>query len=308
MTGAYVRMALAMLLVGSYLVASKIILQFVPLFTAAFARQALAFVALAGWLAWKRAPVSIGGGRDRWVLLMQAFVGVFLYSVLSLYGVQWISGVAANVLMALTPAAVGLVGLLLFRERMGSAESLCLVLAVCGAVITQLGDESGQLGGSTFKIWLGAGLIVLSVFSEAVFLTFGKMLRQPLPSTVLSLVLTLLGSLMFLPFMLYEVPHWRASTVPWYVWGLMLYSGVAITALAVVLMNSAMKVVPTTSAAVFTALIPLSGVGLSVLLLGDALRFQHVLGAALVLGGMLFSVLRQQSRQGQARSMEGGGA
>ncbi|MGM9515886.1 DMT family transporter [Roseateles sp. DB2] len=301
-------MSLAMLLVGSYLVASKIILQFVPVFTAAFARQALAFVALAAWLAWTQSPVSIGRGRDRLVLLVQAFVGVFLYSVLSLYGVQWTSGVAANVLMALTPAAVGLVGLVLFRERLGATESLCLVLAVCGAIITQLGEEQGLSEASSLKTWLGGGLIVLSVFSEAVFLTFGKMLRQPLPSTVLSLVLTLLGSLMFLPFMLFELPAWNVAAVPWYVWGLMLYSGVAITALAVVLMNSAMKVVPTTSAAVFTAFIPLSGVGLSVLLLGDTLRFQHVLGAALVLGGMLFSVLRQQSRPLQAPSVEGGAA
>lgn len=290
MMRAYLKMALAMLLVGSYLVASKTILQYVPLFTAAFARQLFACMALGVYLASRQNRFHALGRKDCWILLLQAFVGIFLFSVFSLYGLRMTSGISANIIMATTPAGVAAVGRVLFGERINATTLACLTLALVGAVTTHFGDSGdAAYGGHAF---IGSLLLILAVLSEAVFMTFGKLQSTTLPPIILSFLLTALGSLMFLPFALFELTTWKISAVPGYIWWLMVYSGVIITAFAVVLMNSAMQSVPTSSAAVFTALIPLSGVSLSILLLGDIFRPQHAVAAILILGAMLGIVFR----------------
>lgn len=299
MMRAYLKMALAMLLVGSYLVVSKAILDYVPLFTAALARQLFACVALGAYLLHGRQRLPILQRQDIWLLVLQSFVGIFLYSVFSLYGVRLTSGISANIIMAATPAGVAAVGLLLLRERISGGTFACLVLALMGTLATHWGDGGAASGDSLG----GCLLLILAVLAEAVFMTFGKLQSTPLPPIMLSFLLTALGALMFLPFALAELPSWKAAAVPPHTWLLLIYSGVVITALAVVLMNSAMLTVPTGSAAVFTALIPLSGVALSMLLLGEVLQLRHAIAATLILlamAGIVFQPVlnRQAARAG----------
>lgn len=72
----------------------------------------------------------------------------------------------------------------------------------------------------------------------------------------------------------------------WQTWALMAYTGVAINGIAVVLMYDSLDSVDTTVVAAFTALTPVSGAVLSVLLLGEQLRVYHLVGMALVVGGV----------------------
>jgi drug/metabolite transporter (DMT)-like permease len=51
-------------------------------------------------------------------------------------------------------------------------------------------------------------------------------------------------------------------------------------------MHAGIKQVPNSSASVFTALMPVSGVVLSVLLLNESFQWYHLLGMVLVMMGM----------------------
>ena len=99
-------------------------------------------------------------------------------------------------------------------------------------------------------------------------------------------ILTAGASVLFAPFALYDALSFDFSHVPLYVWGLVVYTGVGITAFGVLLMHAGIKQVPNSSASVFTALMPVSGVVLSVLLLNESFQWYHLLGMVLVMVGM----------------------
>ena len=235
---AYLQMTVAMLLIGSLFVASKVIVQYVPVFTASFLRQFLAFLVLVGWLWYQKSSVPQVDKRDYWVLFIQGFVGIFLFSLFALYGLKHTNAIDANIITSTTPLTMMLIAVLLLGERLTIRRGFAVALAVLGMMaINVLGTHDA--GGRT-DVWLGNLLVVLAVVAEGVFFGFGKLLSRPISSTWLSVILTAIGSILFLPLAIYDVASTDLSGVPWSVWVLVLYTGVGITALGVVLMNMGM--------------------------------------------------------------------
>ena len=281
---AYVQMTVAMLLIGSLFVVSKVIVQTVPVFVASFLRQFLAFLALAAWLYAQKSPMPTIERRDWGVLLIQGVVGIFLFSIFALYGLKFTQAIDANIITSTTPLSMMLIAVLLLGERLTARRVGALALALLGTLaINVLGTHES---GARQSVWLGNTLVVLAVLAEGVFFGFGKLLRSPISSAWLSLILTAIGSALFLPFALYSVATAELTQVPWTTWLLVSYSGVALTAFGVVLMNRGLKQVPASSASIFTALMPVSGVILSVIFLREPFHWYHTLGMALVCAAM----------------------
>ena len=281
---AYIQMTVAMLLIGSLFVVSKVIVQTVPVFVASFLRQFLAFLALAAWLYAQKSPMPTIERRDWGVLLIQGVVGIFLFSIFALYGLKFTQAIDANIITSTTPLSMMLIAVLLLGERLTARRVGALALALLGTLaINVLGTHES---GARQSVWLGNTLVVLAVLAEGVFFGFGKLLRSPISSAWLSLILTAIGSALFLPFALYSVATAELTQVPWTTWLLVLYSGVALTAFGVVLMNRGLKQVPASSASIFTALMPVSGVILSVIFLREPFHWYHTLGMALVCAAM----------------------
>ena len=281
---AYVQMTLAMLLIGSLFVVSKVIVQSVPVFVASFLRQFLAFLALAAWLDVQKSTMPKIQRRDWGVLLIQGVVGIFLFSVFALYGLKYTNAIDANIITSTTPLSMMLIAVLLLGERLTMRRVSALLLALLGTLaINVLGTHDG---GTRQDVWFGNGLVVLAVLAEGVFFGFGKLLKSPISSTWLSLILTAIGSVLFAPFAAYSAVSTDWSQVPWTTWLLVLYTGVALTAFGVVLMNRGLQQVPASNASIFTALMPVSGVALSVIFLREQFHWYHALGMVLVLVAM----------------------
>ena len=281
---AYVQMTLAMLLIGSLFVVSKVIVQSVPVFVASFLRQFLAFLALAAWLYVQKSTMPKIQRRDWGVLLIQGVVGIFLFSVFALYGLKYTNAIDANIITSTTPLSMMLIAVLLLGERLTMRRVSALLLALLGTLaINVLGTHDS---GSRQEVWFGNGLVVLAVLAEVVFFGFGKLLKSPISSTWLSLILTAIGSVLFAPFAAYSAVSTDWSQVPWTTWLLVLYTGVALTAFGVVLMNRGLQQVPASNASIFTALMPVSGVALSVIFLREQFHWYHALGMVLVLVAM----------------------
>ena len=281
---AYVQMTLAMLLIGSLFVVSKVIVQSVPVFVASFLRQFLAFLALAAWLYVQKSTMPKIQRRDWGVLLIQGVVGIFLFSVFALYGLKYTNAIDANIITSTTPLSMMLIAVLLLGERLTMRRVSALLLALLGTLaINVLGTHDG---GTRQDVWFGNGLVVLAVLAEGVFFGFGKLLKSPISSTWLSLILTAIGSVLFAPFAAYSAVSTDWSQVPWKTWLLVLYTGVALTAFGVVLMNRGLQQVPASNASIFTALMPVSGVVLSVIFLREQFHWYHALGMVLVLVAM----------------------
>ncbi|MDG9701250.1 DMT family transporter [Streptomyces sp. DH37] len=307
MRAVHVKMTVATVLLGSYLVASKLILREVPVFTATFVRLVSAAALLALYVRLRgRGPAVRPGRRDGAVLFAQTFLGVFLFSVFAMYGVKFTGAIEAGVILGMVPISISLVALLFLGERLSSRRGTGIVLAVVGAVSINVMSSQSSEGAAGSHVALGALLLVCSVLCEAVFVTFGKLLSTPIPPARLSLILSVAGALMFL------VPAgiesgWGAglAQVSWQTWALMIYTGVAINGVAVVLMYDSLDSVDTTVVAAFTAVTPVSGTVLSVLLLHEEFRLHHLLGMALVIAGVF--VVAREKNSGDGGEVAGSG-
>ena len=290
---AYAQMTASMLLIGSMFVVSKVIVANIPVMTASFFRQFLACLALIAVLLWRNRhgekvvcpPINT---RDRWILFIQIFCGIFLFSLLLLWGVQRTNAIDASIITSATPLSMMLFGVVFLSERMTWLRGVALICALAGALVMNVYGAQAHAGvtNNAPNVWLGNLLIAGAVLFEGVFFGAQKLLSRPLPSIWLMVILTAGASVLFAPFALYDALTYDFSHVPLYVWGLVVYTGVGITALGVLLMHAGIKQVPNSSASVFTALMPVSGVVLSVLLLNESFQWYHLLGMVLVMVGM----------------------
>ena len=290
---AYAQMTASMLLIGSMFVVSKVIVANIPVMTASFFRQFLACLALIAVLLWRNRhgekvvcpPINT---RDKWILFIQIFCGIFLFSLLLLWGVQRTNAIDASIITSATPLSMMLFGVVFLSERMTWLRGVALICALAGALVMNVYGAQAHAGvtNNAPNVWLGNLLIAGAVLFEGVFFGAQKLLSRPLPSIWLMVILTAGASVLFAPFALYDALTYDFSHVPLYVWGLVVYTGVGITALGVLLMHAGIKQVPNSSASVFTALMPVSGVVLSVLLLNESFQWYHLLGMVLVMVGM----------------------
>lgn len=300
MRAAYLKMTVATALFGSYLVASKLILQQAPVFTATLVRLVIAALVLGAYVAIRRSGAWHRPSlRDCLVLFAQGALGVFLFSIFAMYGVSMTGGIEAGVILSMVPVAMSFVALVFFKEVLSTQRLLGIALSVVGAVSINAMISHSSSGAGHSNVLMGSFLLLCAVACEAIFLTFGKLLSQPIAPERLSLILAVIGALLFVVPASIEINGFLHASYSWKTWALMIYTGVAINGLAAVLMYDSMQEVDTTVASAFTALTPLSGTILAVFFLGETLHTYHLVGMVLVVVGV-FVVAKDTGRKSSA--------
>lgn len=287
MHGVYLKMTVATVLFGSYLVASKLILQEAPVFTATLVRLVSAAVVLGLYVGLRRSGGwQRPGLKDCLLLGTQSVLGVFLFSIFAMTGASMTGGIESGAILSTVPIAMSFIAVVFFRESLSARLFFGIALSVAGAAtISAMASRSENTGGHGNAL-IGSVLLCFAVVCEAVFLTFGKFLSRPIAPERLSLILAAIGVLLFIIPAGVEPRGLLHASYSWQTWALMVYTGVAINGVAAVLMYDSMNRVDTTVASAFTALTPVSGTLLSMLFLGETLRLHHVVGMGLVVGGV----------------------
>ena len=185
--------SLAMVLVGSTVVVSKIIGQDIEPFLATALRHAAAlpvFLLLMWGTGARFARVS---GRDAPLLLVQAGAGSVGYSVLLIQGVHLASAADASVVAGTLPAVSALFAVLFLGERPGLRMALSIGLATLGVMAVALSPGAGAQANSRLQ---GIALVLAAIACEAVFILANKRLSQPVPALALSTLMCAGGLVM----------------------------------------------------------------------------------------------------------------
>lgn len=215
-----------------------------------------------------------GAWRSGWVGLLEPGITYQL----ALAGLSLTSAASASVLGSLEPAIVPLIAWLLFRQRPRPA----LMVVVAGATIgsTMVSFSTSGDGRSL----VGDLLVVLSVIAAACYVVLAdRYVEQvrPLPAA-LTQQLWALGIVIPAAAITLGVtgtPAWQGGTEAI---ALAAVTGVLNYALPFWLYLSALTRLPVTSAAAYLTLIPVFGVVLAVVLLGESVTAIQGLGAAMV--------------------------
>lgn len=220
------------------------------------------------------------GGRWTPGAVAAAAVGVALYQPLFFAGVE-ATGVSVGTVVAIGSAPVmsGVVGFLALGERPGGLWAAATVLAVAGCALLLGSEGSGEVAPLGVVCALGAGLCYGS------YATASKVLldRGAGQAAVMAVAFGLGGALLS-PVLFFVDLGWLANPAGM---AAALHLGLIATAVAYLLFARGLSGLPVATAATLSLAEPLTAGALGFLLLGERLGAVSVLGAALLLSGLL---------------------
>jgi len=289
----YACLAAAMALVGSTVVASKIIAAGLPPFTATALRFAMALPCFAVLMAATGARLPRLDRRDWLLLAAQAIAGSVGYTTLLISGLQRATAVDGGIILGTLPLVTAGIAIVLLGERPGKATLAAIAAAGVGVWLMMRNAASG--GGASS--WLGNALILGAVLCEGLFILLNKRLRTPVPALALSTIMTALGLAFSVLASVAESP-WRLD-LPGDALMAVAYYAVVPTVGGFLLWYAGAARVQGSEAALFTALAPVSAVLLAAGLLGETLESAQRWGMACVLGAVL--LLGVANRSGDKR-------
>ncbi|MFH1914992.1 MAG: DMT family transporter [Pseudomonadota bacterium] len=283
-------LTLAMILVGSSVVAGKIMVAELPVQFASALRFALALLILLPLLHAREGGLPRLSRRSWLVLAAQALCGSFLFTVCLLHGLALTSPASAGIITATTPACMGLMAWLGMRERPTLRVGLGMVLSVAGLLAVNV-VASAPSSGAPAPL-MGNLLVLGAVLFESLFLLLRKAVPEPLTPLAASTVVSLFGLVWFLPGAVIDLvlvipAAGGLAAVSATGWLSVAYYGVFVTVLAYLLWFAGITRVAASTAGVFTAVMPVSALALSALILSEPASLPQLVGCACVLAGIV---------------------
>ena len=286
-------LAAAFSLAGTSIIAGKLVCGLLGPFTITTASL---FFALLGLLPLYGRSVlgSLGQltGHDWRRLLLQALLGIFLFRLLLLLGLQHTSAGEAGLLTGATPAFTALLGWLFLREPLNPVRCLGIGCTVTGILTIQgLWSAGIILAGDHLA---GNLLILGAALSESLFNLLSRsssinnaagqsLIANPAAWTTLVVCMALL---LCLGPAIAENQAAALLLLPASGWGALAWYGLFVTALAFICWYQGIKRCDVAVAAAFSGLMPLTALILSVLLLNEQVNWSHWAGGLLIVLGM----------------------
>jgi drug/metabolite transporter (DMT)-like permease len=284
-TLAHVNLSLAMVLVGSSVVAGKVMVAELPVFLASALRFALALCILVPLVRHREGGLPRISRRS-WLLMgVQSLCGSFLFTVFLLYGLTHTGPSSAGIVTSTTPACMGIFAWLFLGERPTGATGAGIVFSVLGVAVINLAAGQGGVAGDDPV--LGNLMVLGAVVFESLFLLLRKTVPEPLSPLAVSTVISLFGLVWFLPMGVAEALTTDLAAVGPAGWLSVIYYGVFVTVAAYLFWFAGITRVPASTAGVFTAIMPVSALVLSVLALGEPVGWPQLAGCGLVLAGIV---------------------
>ncbi|MDQ0337688.1 drug/metabolite transporter (DMT)-like permease [Caldalkalibacillus uzonensis] len=278
---AYFKVMTAMVIVGSSVVAGKVMVQSIPIFIASELRFLVASIILVPLLIVKEG-IPLVNKNDLFILFLQSLTGVFLFSIFMLYGLKFTTAMEAGIITSALPAIVALLSLLILKEKLNSHTVIGILFAVSGVLILNISDVFTELERGALPI-LGNTLIIGAVIGEALFIILGKSVSQRLSPLAISTYVSVFGTILFFPLALYDINRTNFYNISFKEWGLILYFGIIVTVLAFILMYQGIEKIPANKVGVLTSALPISSVILSAFFLKEIFSYYHLMGIGFVL-------------------------
>lgn len=286
----YVFLILAMMTVGSTVVASKLIAAELSPFTATAWRFGMALPMLLAFLVFFPMPFPKLSRRDWALLWLQAGAGSLGYTALLIGGLSWMSAGDAGVIIGTLPAVAALFAILVLRERAQPRVLVAAGLATLGVMaVAWTGRAPGSL--------LGVLMVLSAVVCESAFILLNKKMARPLLPLLQTVMMTGMGFVLAVPLALLDSSPILA---PVSAFAPLLWYALVPTVCGFLLWYAGAARVSGGEAAAVTAVAPVTAVGLSAVWLGEHVHFGQVLGMIAVVLAILL-VSRPKAKQRDSR-------
>lgn len=222
-----------------------------------------------------------------------------LFTITLLEGTQRISGVLSSIIMSLVPAVTGIGSVFVFKEKFSKYTLLSLALAVTGVVIINVTSADGPLILNTRQSLIGALLVLAAVVSEASYSLAGKKVSATLNPVITTGLAAWGAALLFLPIAAYQFFQNSSVHISLQNWAALLGWSLGTLCIGTVLWYQGMKRVQAVTASLFMAVMPVSALIFSYILLDEAFEWVHVVGFAVVVSGILLGTRKNATDGGK---------
>ena len=249
------------------------------------------FVAAALWLrrdsAVKPEPLT---RRDLWTVMFLGFLGYYLASFLDFLGLQYISAGVGRLMLFLYPTITVLLSALFLGKRVSTREVVALIVSYAGLALVL----SRAFGGDNRNLLLGALLVFGSAVSYAIYLVTSSQVVRRIGSMRFTAYATSVASVLCIAQFLLLRPL-SALALPPQVYALAAAMGVLCTVLPVFMTSEALKRIGANQVAIVGAAGPVTTIFLGWLGLEEHMTGLQIVGAVLVLGGVMLVTIRPRA-------------
>lgn len=250
-----------------------------------FVIQIIAAMAAAWVVVWVRRE-KVAGGKRAWLAYSTGLFEPFLAYTLSLYGLAFVSAGIASLVYSTETLMIILLSVVLLKNKIESPLTFAglILAATCGSVLAIYGDVGDVDAGVSGQKLIGYALIFAGVFFAALYVVVSAKLivRHP-PLILLTGQLsfcTLLAAIFIVPF-----ADWQPLDTSTFL--LAALSGILQYYLAFFCYLFSLQSLKIQIAGALLYLIPVFGIALSAVFLGERVTAMQLVGVAVVLLALL---------------------
>jgi len=248
----------------------------------------IALAVLAPFVYARRKELLQATRKDWLVIGLIALVGMVGFTASMLFGMRLTTGVIGSTIMSATPAVTAIAAVIFLGAAMNIKKAGAIGLAVAGVLSINLLRSKGGDGDA---VYIGSALVVLAVCFEAAFTLLSKHLSDSLSSISATFAASAIATPLFVILaLLFDPQPFQYDNGNLSVWSAVLFWGAASGGLAPVLWYNGVRRSPGALAAAFMAVMPISALSLSYVLLGEHFYWSHVLGFGLVFAGLILMI------------------
>jgi drug/metabolite transporter (DMT)-like permease len=278
----YLKLVMVALFWAGTFISTRIASQTFEPFTGAFIRYAIALIFLL--------PLALRQNRNLFrverkrlpILLLLGFAGIFAYNFFFFKGLKTVPASRGALLVGLNPTIVMISSAIFLKEKITARKLLGIFISLIGVAIVISRGKVWELFSS---LETGDLFMLGCPITWAIYTLAGRAALKhstPLQATTWA---SISGAIMLLLFTGTETFPVKVSSE---VWVALAYLGIVGTVVAFVWYYDGIRRIGATQTSIFTNLIPVFAVTLSVVILKEKVSWYTWLGGALVIGGVLY--------------------
>lgn len=277
----YIAVFLSVSIWSMAFVSSKILLEVMSPMSIVFLRYLFASVFFIGIMIKSKRSFKVQR-EDISLFLSSALIGIVLYFIAELAGLERLKASTATLILALIPLVIILVNRFTKTEKLSNTKRLAVVGSIFGVAMV-VGGESGT------NDYIGFLYMGVAVFSWVVFSFQTTVLTHKYDETKVAAIQAFITLVAFLPFFLFEEVDF--SSVELLHWSHLIFLGIVSSAIGFILYNYALKTIGGTVSSLVINFMPVITLGFGYIFLGETMTWIQMLGGLIIIGLMGLTIV-----------------
>jgi drug/metabolite transporter (DMT)-like permease len=281
----YVLLLLATILWGGNFVIGKAVADNVPPFTLAFLRWCVALVVFLP-IVWKPLKRDFKQIMKHYkIALVLGLTGVAAFNTLVYIGVHYTTSINASLMNMLTPVFIYLLSFIFLKERLTRFQLIGTAVSFIGVMLIISHGSLQSLLHFTFN--KGDVIVIIAVILWSIYSLLVKQYAKQLPGQSTFFVSIVVGTLILLPFFLYE-QQTMTTAIDWNALALFAvgYTGIFASIVAFLSWNTGVVRYGANRAGIYLNFIPVFAAIFAVIFLNETLFWSQIIGGIFVIAGV----------------------